>query len=269
MQSRRTFAKSMLAVAAASASGTAAHFAAGQGAAAWSGAGSLKAHGAARGLLAGMAVNVSMLDRDAAYTRTLVEQAGIVVAENTMKWGPLRPAPDRFDFAEADRFVQFAAAHGIKVRGHNLCWHQQLPAWFAATVTPGNAEGYLENHIAAVAGRYRGRIRAWDVVNEAIEPGDGQPDGMRASPWFQLLGPRYVEAAFRAARAADPGALLTYNDYSIEADTPGDTTKRTAVLRLLRRLRERNVPLDAVGIQSHLSAGSASRIGDGLAEPPA
>ena len=213
-----------------------------------------------------MAVNVAMLDRDAAYTRTVVEQADIVVAENTMKWGPLRPAPDRFDFAEADRFMQFAAAHGIKVRGHNLCWHEQLPAWFAAAVNPGNAEQYLTTHIATVAGRYRGRIRAWDVVNEAIEVKDGQTDGMRASPWFKLLGPRYVEVAFRAARTADPGALLTYNDYSIEADTPGDTAKRKAVLALLRRLRAANVPLDAVGIQSHISAGSAAQIGDGLAD---
>ena len=256
----------MLAVGATALAGTGFHLAAGQAEPVWTGPGSLKAHAAARGLLAGTAVNVSMLDRDTAYTQTVVEQAGIVVAENTMKWGPLRPAPDQFNFAEADRFMQFAATHGMKVRGHNLCWHEQLPAWFAATVNAGNAEQYLTTHIATVAGRYKGRIRAWDVVNEAIDPKDGQPDGMRASPWFKLLGPRYVEVAFRAARAADPTALLTYNDYSIEADTPGDTAKRKAVLALLRRLRQANVPLDAVGIQSHISAGSASQIGDGLAE---
>ncbi len=256
----------MLTVGAAATAGAAAHFATGQAAPVWTGAGSLKAHAAARGLLAGTAVNVALLDRDTAYTRTVVEQAGVVVAENTMKWGPLRPAPDRFDFAEADRFMRFAATHGMKVRGHTLCWHEQLPAWFATTVNAGNAEQYLTDHIATVAGRYRGRIRSWDVVNEAIELKDGQGDGMRASPWFQLLGPRYLEVAFRAARAADPGALLTYNDYSIETDTPGDTSKRAAVLALLRRLRERNVPLDAVGIQSHLSAGSAAQIGDGLSK---
>ena len=138
--------------------------------AAWTGSSSLKAQAGARGLLAGMAVNMGRLDRDAAYTRTLVEQCSVVVAENAMKWGPLRPAPDRFDFAEADRFMNFAASHGMEVRGHNLCWHQALPPWFAGAVNQGNAERFLQEHIAAVAGRYRGRVRAWDVVNEAVEP---------------------------------------------------------------------------------------------------
>ena len=232
----------------------------------YEGAASLKAHAAARGLLAGMAVSTSRLGTDAAYTRTLAAQCSIVVAENAMKWGPLRPAPDRFDFAAADRFMNFAAAHRMQARGHNLCWHESLPAWFAQTVNKGNAEAYLTAHIATVAGRYRGRLRAWDVVNEAIEPKDGLRDGMRNSPWLQLLGPGYLETAFHAARAADPGALLTYNDYGIETDGVPETTKREAVLALLRRLRKANVPIDAVGIQSHLSAGSAGQIGAGLSD---
>ncbi len=215
--------------------------------------------------MAGWAVTRGGRARDAAYTRTLGEQCGIVVAESAMKWAPLRPAPDRFDFTEADRLMDFAAARRIEVRGHTLCWHRSLPAWFAATVNEHNAEQYLSAHIQAVAGRYRGRIRAWDAVNEAIEPKDGLADGMRNSPWFRLLGPRYVEIAFRAAHAADPGAMLAYNDYGIETDGPADAAKRAAVLALLRRLRDRDVPLDAVGIQSHLSAGSAGQIGEGLA----
>ena len=232
--------------------------------AAWTGSSSLKAQAGARGLLAGMAVNMGRLDRDAAYTRTLVEQCSVVVAENAMKWGPLRPAPDRFDFAEADRFMNFAASHDMEVRGHNLCWHQALPPWFAGTVNQGNAERFLREHIAAVAGRYRGRVRAWDVVNEAVEPRDGRPDGMRRGPWLNLVGPGYVEMAFRAARAADPAAMLTYNEYGLETDGAEDAAKRRAVLALLRQLRDRDVPIDAVGIQSHLSAGSAGQIGEGL-----
>ena len=233
--------------------------------AAWTGGSSLKAHAAARGLLAGMAVNMDRLNRDAAYARTLVEQCSIVVAENAMKWAPLRPAPDRFFFDEADAFVAFAQQHGMAIRGHNLCWHQGLPGWFGSTVNPGNAERYLVEHIHTVAGRYKGKIRAWDVVNEAIELKDGLPDGFRGGPWFKLLGPRFVEVAFRATREADPHALLTYNDYGIETDDPQQTAKRAAVLALLQHLKKAGVPLDAVGIQSHISAGSASQIGAGLA----
>ncbi len=232
--------------------------------AAWTGASSLKAHAAARGLLAGMAVNMDRLDRDAAYARALVEQCSIVVAENAMKWAPLRPAPDRFLFDEADAFVAFAQQHGMAIRGHNLCWHRGLPGWFGSTVNPGNAERYLVEHIHTVAGRYKGKIRAWDVVNEAIELKDGLPDGFRGGPWFKLLGPRFVEVAFRAAREADPHALLTYNDYGIETDGPQQTAKRAAVLALLQHLKKAGVSLDAVGIQSHISAGSASQIGAGL-----
>ena len=232
--------------------------------AAFTGAGSLKAHVSARGLLTGAAVNMGLLGHDAAYTRTLIEQYNIVVAENAMKWAALRPGPERFDFTEADRFVAFAEAHGMKIRGHNLCWHEALPKWFAAIVNKSNAEQYLTRHIATVVGRYKGKIRAWDVVNEAIDPKDGLPDGLRNSPWYKLLGPRYIDIAFRAARAADPSALLTYNDYGIETGGRDDTAKRAAVLGLLQRMKRENVPLDAVGIQSHLSADSAAQIGSGI-----
>jgi endo-1,4-beta-xylanase len=228
------------------------------------GGGTLKAHAAARGLYVGAAVNVGLLDRDIGYARTVAEQYNIVVAENAMKWAALRPAPDRFDFAEADRLMAFAAMHGMAVRGHTLCWHEALPAWFAGTVNRRNAEAYLVRHVETVVGRYKGRIRAWDVVNEAVELKDGRPDGLRKSAWLELLGPRYLEIAFRAARAADPAALLTYNEYGIETDGAGDTAKREAVLALLGRLKRERVPIDAVGVQSHLSADSAAEIGSGL-----
>ena len=263
-ETRRTFAKRMLTGGAIAL--VAPHLLRGQAKPQFTGAGSLKTHAAARGLLTGTAVNMGLLGRDPVYTRTLTEQYNIVVAENAMKWAALRPGPDQFDFAEADRFVDFAQAHGMQIRGHNLCWHEALPKWFAASVNKGNAEQFLTRHIATVAGRYKGKIRAWDVVNEAIDPKDGQPDGLRNSPWFQMLGPGYLDIAFRAARAADPSALLTYNDYGIEADTTDDTAKRAAVLALLRRMKQAHVPLDAVGIQSHISAGSAAQIGKGLTE---
>ncbi len=231
----------------------------------FTGAGSLKAHALPKGRFAGAAVNMGLLATSEPYARTIAEQYNVVVAENAMKWGPLRPAPDAFRFEEADRFMAFAELHKMAVRGHNLCWHEQLPGWFAATVTKTNAEQYLKHHIATVAGRYRERVRSWDVVNEAIDPKDGQPDGLRNSPWYKLLGPDYIDIAFHAAREADPHALLTYNDYGIETDSPEETVKRGAVLALLKRMQHSRVPLDAVGIQSHISTGSAKQIGNGLA----
>ncbi len=220
-----------------------------------SGARSLRAHGAAHGLLVGCAVNPDHLDGEPDYARTVADQASIVVPENAMKWAALRPNPTQYDFRKADDVVVFALAHEQKVRGHNLCWHEAIPAWFAATVNKDNAAQYLTQHIQTVAGRYAGKLHSWDVVNEAVEPKDGRPDGLRNSPWLQLIGPSYVELAFRTAREADRTALLTYNDYGIELDTPEQVDKRGQVMMLVRRLQARGVPIDAVGIQSHLSAG--------------
>jgi endo-1,4-beta-xylanase len=228
------------------------------------GAGSLKAHAAKCGVLVGAAVDVRLLKSDAVYQRVLAEQYDILVAENAMKWGPLRPASDQFYFEAADELMAFAAKHGMKVRGHNLCWHNQLPAWFAGTVTKENARKILTDHIMTVAGRYKGKMQSWDVVNEAVLPKDGRPDGLRRSPWMELLGPDYIEIAFRAARVADPHALLTYNDYDVEYDNAEQEERREIILRLLRRLKGSGVPLDAVGIQAHIKAAASSTIGKGL-----
>jgi endo-1,4-beta-xylanase len=225
---------------------------------------SLKAHAEARGLLAGAAVSTQLLASDPVYARVLAEQYSILVAENAMKWKALRPAADKFDFTAGDALVTFAREHGIRVRGHNLVWHEALPDWFSTTVTKENAKYYLVDHITTVADHYRGKLHSWDVVNEAVLPKDGRPDGLRKSPWMELLGPDYIEIAFRAARHADPHALLTYNEYGVEYNNEEDSERRATTLRLLRRLKGSGVPLDAVGIQSHIKAGSAASIGIGL-----
>ena len=228
------------------------------------GADSLKAHAAARGFLYGSAVDMHALKTDEAYRHLIESQCNIVVAENAMKWGPLRPSIDTYNFTEADELVAFAEANHMKVRGHNLCWHRSLPPWFTQQATPENARRLLTEHVAHVAGRYAGRMQSWDVVNEAVDVKDGRSDGLRDSPWLKLVGADYIEVAFRAAREADPQALLTYNDYGIEGDDNGSQAKRIAVLTLLRRMRARHVPLDAVGIQSHITADK--QYGPGLKE---
>ncbi len=228
---------------------------------------SLKSHAAARGLLAGCAVDMHALQSDAIYRQTIVDQYSILVGENCMKFQAMQPKPDTYNFTEADTLLAFAQAHGMKLRGHNFVWHEALPAWFADTATKENARRILTDHISTIASRYKGKIHSWDVVNEAISIKDGRPDGLRSSsPWFQLLGPEYLEIAFRTARQADPTALLTYNDYDIEYDDPDQAAKRAAVLGLLRRLKAANVPLDALGVQSHLHAGGTTGFTKGLPE---
>ncbi len=219
-----------------------------------SGANSLRAHAESHGLLVGCAVAPERLANDHQYASLVATQANLLVAENAMKWYALRPAPDKFDFTAADAILAFAESHNQKLRGHNLCWHEALPHWFASTVTKDNAREILTKHIETVAGHFAGKIQSWDVVNEAIDPASPRPDGLRVSPWLELAGEDYIEVAFRTARQADSKALLTYNDYGIELDTPKQVDKRAKVLSLVRGLHKLTF-IDAVGVQSHLSVG--------------
>jgi endo-1,4-beta-xylanase len=236
---------------------------------------SLRAAGAARGLLVGCAVAAWALKRDPAYADLVKAQAAIVVAENEFKFASLRPSKTEFNFSYADVVAEFAAANGMKLRGHNFVWHRQLPRWFEAEVSGANAEQVLVEHIEKVGGRYAGKIHSWDVVNEAVQVSDGLPGGMRNSPWQTVLGgdgfgrdgdtvPKYIEVAFRTARRVDPKALLCYNDYGIEAEDEGSAKKRAAVLGLLRGMKAKGIPLDALGVQSHIAAGGGAVYGAGL-----
>ena len=230
-----------------------------------SGSNSLRAHAEARGVLVGAAVVPKRLTEEPAYGNLVAAQMNLLVAENAMKWAALRPAADKFDFRGADEILTFAGEHGQKVRGHNLCWHESIPSWFEGTVTKDNAQQFLVQHIQTVAGHYAGKLHSWDVVNEAIDTKSGRPDGLRKTPWLDLIGPDYLELAFHTARQADPSALLTYNDYGIELDTAEQREKRAQVLTLVRRMKARGIPIDAVGVQSHLSV-TDSYPGAGLQE---
>ncbi|HEX4154512.1 MAG TPA: endo-1,4-beta-xylanase [Acidobacteriaceae bacterium] len=223
----------------------------------------LRAAGLGKGLLVGCAVQIARLRDTPDYTALIKQQASILVAEHEFKFAPLRPTPTTFFFDDADYLVHFAEANHMKLRGHNFVWHRALPAWFAGYITPQNAEQLLVHHIETVAGRYKGKIHSWDVVNEAIQISDNQPNGMRNSPWYKAL-PNYIDIAFRTARRADPNALLTYNDYGIEAEDPQSAAKRAAVLALVKGMQSRGVPIDAVGIQSHIAAGPNHTYGAGL-----
>ena len=181
----------------------------------------------------------------------------MVTPERALKWGPLRPAPDRFDFTVADRLIDTATARGLLVRGHNLVWHEDLPAWLPAAARQGDLGAIMRRHIDTVCRRYSGRLPVWDVVNEPVRLEDDTPFGLRDTPFLQHIGPGYIEAALRAARQADPHAILAINEMDLELDAPYFERRREAVLALLRHLRDRRAPLDALGIESHLKWGQA------------
>lgn len=209
---------------------------------------------AKRNVLFGAAATWPALRNDAAYAEHFAKECAILVPENVLKMGPVQPARGNFNFEAADFMADFCVKHNMKMRGHTLVWHSQMSPWFRTEATSENSRAILEEHIRAVAGRFKGRMHSWDVVNEAIQVSDGLPGGLRKTPWLSVFGPEYIDLSFRLAREADPSAMLCYNDYGLDYDTPGDGAKRAAVLALVRGMLDRKVPLDAVGTQAHLSA---------------
>jgi len=227
---------------------------------------SLQAHAAHSGLLAGAAVPVRALQSDPVFGQLLADQYGILVPENELKMVGLRPAADKFDFSAPDALFAFAKQHGLKMRGHTLVWHGSVPQWVRQQSDTLDLRKVMVEHIQTVMGRYRGQVQAWDVVNEAILPSDGDPNGMRKTVWFKAMGPEYIDLAFRTAREADPNAKLTYNDYSVEYDNEEHAERRRQILALIRRMQAAKTPIDAVGVQAHIKAGFNESMGKGLKE---
>jgi endo-1,4-beta-xylanase len=202
---------------------------------------------ASRHFLIGAAVAVDPLGNDASYRTLLAREFNLIVPENAMKWDTTEPARGQFNFAPGDALVQFAQEHRMKVRGHCLVWHQALPGW----VTDGHFSReewiqILKDHITAEVTHYKGKVFAWDVLNE------GMADNglINRTDWYDNIGPDYIEIAFRAARAADPDALLFYNDYNAE----GMNAKSDAIYAMVKELKAEGVPIDGVGLQMHTSA---------------
>ena len=209
----------------------------------------LGAAAATSGRYFGAAIDPGALD-ERPYRELAAAQLTSVTPENAMKWGSVEPQRGQYDWREADALVAFAKAHGQKVRGHTLVWHSQLPLWLInGGFSPDELKDLMVAHIAAEAGRYRGAIYAWDVVNEPFAD-DGQ---WRRSIFYDAMGPGYVAIALRAARAADPDAKLYINDYNVETDGP----KMQALYDLVATLKRDGVPIDGVGLQSHFIGGEA------------
>uniref|UniRef100_UPI001C85ED37 endo-1,4-beta-xylanase n=1 Tax=Paractinoplanes polyasparticus TaxID=2856853 RepID=UPI001C85ED37 len=206
-------------------------------------ASTLGASAAQSGRYFGAAIAAGRLG-DATYTRILTTEFNSVTAENEMKWDATEPSQGRFTYTNGDRILNQGTAMGAKVRGHALLWHQQQPGW-AQTLTGTALRNAAINHVTQVATHYRGKIHTWDVVNEAFADGGS---GARRDSNLQRTGNDWIEAAFRAARTADPAAKLCYNDYN----TDGINAKSTGIYNMVRDFKARGVPIDCVGLQSHL-----------------
>jgi endo-1,4-beta-xylanase len=207
-----------------------------------------------RGVKFGAAAAAPVFQNSATLFTKLASEAEIFVPENHLKWVYTEPQPNTHDFTGPDSIIDFATRHAMLMHGHTLVWHQMNPDWVTRLAGAAEARAALERRIETVVSRYRGKVWAWDIVNEPVEPEDGLEHGYRNSLWYRLLGIDYVDLSFRLARAADPVTPLCLNEYGVEYATESGQRRRQAMLGLLQRLREVDTPVDCLGLQSHLSA---------------
>ena len=195
----------------------------------------------------GVAINMASLK--GVDSSLVVHEFNSVTPENDMKMGPIHPKENEYNFKNADAIVNFAVQHHIAIRGHNLLWHNQAPPWLfigpdGKQVTKELLLQRLKEHITTVVNHYKGKIYAWDVVNEAID--DDSTKFMRNSLWYKICGDDFIPRAFEYAHAADPKAALYYNDYNSERPA-----KRENIYKLLKSLVDAHVPITGVGMQGH------------------
>ena len=198
----------------------------------------------------GVAVSPQGL-KNPAEVALILQQFNSLKLENAMKMGPLHPEENRYYWTDADAIVDFIQAHPLRVRGHNLCWYEQTPKWLFKNIAGSQVSKKLllkrlHDHIDTVVKRYKGKIYAWDVVNEAVA--DDSTRVLRNSDWYKICGEDFIAEAFKYAHAADSKAVLYYNDYNTERPS-----KRERICQLLKKLKVAHVPIDAVGLQGHRS----------------
>jgi endo-1,4-beta-xylanase len=198
----------------------------------------------------GTALNADQITgKDTASVKVINEQFSAIVAENCMKSGPIHPKENEYNFSLPDQFVDFGTKNNLFITGHCLVWHSQAPGWMftdslGKDVSKEVLIGRMKQHISTVVGRYKGKVKGWDVVNEAIED-DGS---FRKTKYYEIIGEDYIRLAFEFAREADPEAGLYYNDYSMA--NPG---RRMGVVAMVKKLQSQGVKIDGIGMQCHIS----------------
>ncbi len=194
----------------------------------------------------------TLMQPDTEMLDLIAREFNQVTSENAMKWSSIHPKEDVWKFEEADKLMEFAEKNKMAVQGHVLVWHSQVPRdiFSGPDGTQASKELLLkrmESHIQTVVGRYKGRIRSWDVVNESITP----EDGYRKSKWLEICGPEFMEYAFRYAHEADPECLLIYNDYNEE-----DPKRRDFIVEMVKEYKKKGIPIHGIGMQAHLNLDS-------------
>lgn len=200
--------------------------------------------------LVGAAVNDGHINgTDTLGLQLIAGEFNTITPENVMKWMYIHPEKDRYFFDITDKFVALGEKHNMHIVGHTLVWHSQLAEWMNSVSDTTELSKILTNHISTIAGRYKGKIHTWDVVNEALNE-DGS---FRESLFYQLMGSDYIDLAFKEAAKADPEAKLVYNDYNL-----WKPEKRAGVVRLVKKLQEKGVKIDGIGMQAHWSVEGPS-----------
>jgi endo-1,4-beta-xylanase len=192
--------------------------------------------------------------RNHAYLELFKTQTSILT--NTVYMSVTQPARQSWNLSGFEAVRAFAATNGQKMRGHPLVWHDALPDWVRSISSPAEAKQVIHERITKLVGQFKGQFQSWDVVNEAVDPGVKSGDHLANCVWAKQLGVEYLDYSFQVAHDSDPHALLTYNDYGTEDDSDASQAKREAVFGLLSGMIKRQVPVHAVGLQSHLGGGA-------------
>jgi endo-1,4-beta-xylanase len=213
---------------------------------------SLRACASGKNILFGSMVTLNDL-ADPDYARLVADECAIITPGLEAKWPYTEPQEGVFRFEKLDALADFAAAARLRLHMHNLIWANGLPAWTLAALAAGRGRATMHRHIAEVAGRYRGRVHSWDVLNEPVEPHwPSDRAGLMTTPWWHGMGPDYVLDAFAEAATADPSASLMINDDNLEYDLPDRDKKRREYLRLIEGWLRRGMQLNALGLEAHL-----------------
>ena len=215
----------------------------------------LAALAAQKGLAFGASFAVHELDQPYGkrYAELYRRDAQLITSELCLKIPILRPEAHVLNFEPADRFFAFAQNNALGVHGHTLIWDDYLPDWIKQ-LGPGEVEHLLNAHILTVLERYKGRVNTWDVVNEPIAPWDKNPGNLRKGPFYNSLGEDYIGKAFRLAREIDPKATLLLNEAQTESADENGARFRSSLLALIKRQRDKGVPIDGIGLQCHLQS---------------
>ena len=205
------------------------------------------------GLFWGAAVQSQHIQPETDFAQAVARECSVIVPEWEMKWGAVEPERGRRNYARSDAILEFADRHQLKIRGHALVWHHNIPRWALETLKQDSDWNLLASFITTTLNRYSGNsFIHWDVLNEVVEPRHGRDDGLRIGPYLSAFGPEYIPRALTLAHERAPNVRLYVNEYGLDYDGKIERDRRTVLLRLIEKLKKSNAPFHGIGIQAHL-----------------